>query len=273
MTVIALVASVPRFNDLLRISIPSIAKQQKLPQAIVIVTDRQRLTPHEQSLIQKVSPKTECYFIENTRIGGAAGSWNTGIDFISKYFGECYIAILDDDDIWLSNHLFACDNLVKLNKADLVLSGIGVIKNQVSVGENVPYNIEVSDFLVGNPGWQGSNTFIRLSTLKKAGGFTDGLVSSNDKDLAIRVLGINGLSIAYTKIVTVYWQCGHNPQALSAKGSVQKLKGSAQFLYLHGNKMQAEQKVAYYQRMELFFQLKEKDIKIELEKIKTYGYK
>lgn len=268
MTIIALIATVPRFNDLLSISIPSIARQKKLPHAIVIVTDKGTLTPDEQSLLIYASPKIKMYFVENMRADGVAGSWNTGIDFISKYHSECYIAILDDDDIWLPNHLYICSQLAKKSNADLVLSGIGVLTNQIVVANNIPYNIELSDFLVGNPGWQGSNTFIWLQTLKKAGGYTDGLISSNDKDFAIKVLGVKGLEIAYSNEVTVHWQCGHNPLALSAKGSRQKLRGNAQFLFLHGNKMHAEQMKSYFQRMDVFFQLKEKDIKIELEKVK-----
>ena len=269
MKLIALVASVPRFNYLLNISIPSIARQQMKPHAIVIVTDRLNLTLYEQSLLKKISSRTKMFFVENINSPGVAGAWNTGIDYIEKKFGDSYVSILDDDDIWLPNHLLVCRKLAKQKNADLVLSGLAVVKNQVVVAENVPNNLDVSDFLVGNPGWQGSNTFIRLSTIKKANGFTDGLISSNDKDFAIKVLGVTGLKVAYSKVVSVHWQCGHDPLALSAIGSRQKLKGCAQFLYLHGSKMQVEQRGAYFQRMNLLFQLKEKDIIFELEKIKS----
>ncbi len=269
MQLIALVASVPRFNDLLSISIPSIASQVKKPDAIIIVSDRKKLTDKQQRLLIDITKETKIHFIDNVKTSGVAGAWNTGIDYINKYFGDSYIAILDDDDIWLPNHLSVCSQLTKVNNADLIVSGLGVLKEHTVVAENVPVNLKFSDFLVGNPGWQGSNTFIKLSVIIEAGGFTNGLISSNDKDLAINVLSMKGLIISYSKIVTVLWQCGHSPEALSAVGSIQKLKGSAQFMFLHGNKMQPEQKQEYYERMVSLFNLKERDIRSELEKIKS----
>jgi len=273
MQLIALIASLPRFSDLLNISIPSIAAQSLKPDAIIVVSDNKKLTNNEKKLLSEILKKTKIYFIHNLHSPGVAGAWNTGIDYINKYFNKSYIAILDDDDIWLPNHLSVCSELAKVNNADLIVSGLGVLKKNIVVAENIPNNLKLTDFLVGNPGWQGSNTFIRLSTILAAGGFTNGLISSNDKDLAINVLSIKGLIISYSKIVTVHWQCGHNPEALSASGSMQKLKGSAQFMFLHGKKMQPEQKQEYYNRMKLLFDLNKKNIVAELEKIKKYGIK
>lgn len=203
--------------------------------------------------------------MKNIRSQGAAGSWNTGIQFISEHFPDSYIAIIDDDDLWHPDHLSSCVAHSNSGKADVVLSGINVKINQETVAINIPKEISAKDFLIGNPGWQGSNTFIKSELATRIGGFTDGLISGNDRDFAIRVLESGIANISYTNIATVDWICNQSPDALSAPGSKQKLRGCAQFLQLHGNKMSAHEMDIYFQRAYKFFSLSKEDILNELE--------
>lgn len=248
MYIVTLIASIPRIESLFNVSLPSVIAQTYLPNKIVLVTDNIAITEHELTAIKALVAPIQITVLVNQRAQGAAGSWNTGLNYIAHQFEDCYVAILDDDDCWHSNHLEQCISHSKQGKADVVLSGMSVIREGKLIATNTPTNIVQSDFLVGNPGWQGSNTFCRLQLLKSVGGFTDGLISSNDKDLAIRILAIPEIVITYTQTVTVTWNLGVHSNALSARGSRQKIKGCAQFLSLYGKLMSAEQQHKYFER-------------------------
>lgn len=146
---------------------------------------------------------------------GVAGVWNTGFSYLQSIYSSCYVAIIDDDDFWEPNHLFECERMSASGTADVVLSGIRVSRSGEVVGVNIPVSITVDDFLIGNPGWQGSNTFIRLDKALEVGGFTNGMVSCNDRDFTIRVLDTSP-NITFTEKATVTWNICHRPDALSA---------------------------------------------------------
>lgn len=264
MEVFVLMASIPRFESLMNISLPSIVSQTRLPERIVLVTDRVALSESEQFSITSAVAPIPVTFLNNERCQGAAGSWNTGLTYINKCSPKSYVAILDDDDYWLNNHLELCLTHSQRGAASMVLSGISVIKAGIPIDENIPNSIKLNDFLVSNPGWQGSNTFAHCQLLMDAGGFSDGLVSSNDKDLAIRVLAIPNVKIEYTLVVTVCWSLGMHSTALSARGSRQKLLGCAQFILLHGHRMTCPQKEQYFERTSSLFAISEQAIVNEI---------
>lgn len=265
--VIVLIATTPRYEYLTSISIPSVVSQSQLPAAVIVVADRRALSLDEQQSLQLMLGNIPLITLQNRFLHGAAGSWNTGIDHISQHFNQSYIAILDDDDRWQPDHLSLCLANSQHGTADIVLSGINVIKDGSILVQNIPVNICAEDFLVGNPGWQGSNTFIAAEVAKAVGGFTNGLISSNDRDFAIRLLAEKRFSVSYTGKATVNWACGLSASALSAPGSVQKRRGCAQFLQLHGHRMSLQQRQQYFQRMEKLFHLTEHDILTELQRL------
>lgn len=265
--VIVLMATTPRYEYLTFISIPSVVSQSQLPAAVIVVADRRALSIDEQQSLQLMLGNIPLITLQNRLLPGAAGSWNTGIDYIAQHFNQSYIAIIDDDDSWQAEHLASCLQSSQNGNADIVLSGINVVKDGITVSTNVPVNICAEDFLVGNPGWQGSNTFIAAEVAKAVGGFTNGLISSNDRDFAIRLLAEKRFSVSYTGKATVNWACGLSASALSAPGSVQKRKGCAQFLQLHGHRMSLQQRQQYFQRIEKLFRLSEHDILTELQRL------
>ena len=63
-----------------------------------------------------------------------------------------------------------------------------------------PNQLSVNDFLIGNPGIQGSNIFIRLSCFLEAGGFDENIKSCTDRDLCIRITDLG--DIHYKRITT-----------------------------------------------------------------------
>lgn len=125
------------------------------------------------------------------------------MDHIAKHFGteDTWVAILDDDDEWLDHHLQTCVDLTNEN-TDAIVSGIQTILD----GEELPYsplgNLEVSDFLSGNPGWEGSNSFCRLDRLLEVGGLPENLICIHDRDLAIRLLSLEGFKVTNSSTVS-----------------------------------------------------------------------
>lgn len=98
-------ATRPRENLLRCVSIPSIARQILSPAALVIVSDLHRLTGSTEQELQTLLPRTKIHSISNSRDEGAAGTWNTGLNYIYQRWPEAYVAILDDDDAWDNDHL------------------------------------------------------------------------------------------------------------------------------------------------------------------------
>ncbi|MDG3087805.1 glycosyltransferase [Vibrio hannami] len=267
--VIVLIATTPRLPLLLENALPSIVNQTHTPAAVVLVSDTRLLNRKEKAQLQSELKGIPFFTLNNLRFSGAAGSWNTGINYISEHFPNSYIAIIDDDDMWHPEHLSSCIANSNSGKADIVLSGINVNINQKTVATNIPTDISARDFLIGNPGWQGSNTFIKSELATNIGGFTDGLISGNDRDFAIRALESGIANICYTNRATVDWICNQSPDALSAPGSKQKLRGCAQFLQLHGNKMSEHEMNVYFQRARELFSLSKEEIFSELEQMES----
>jgi len=256
-----LIATTPRLSFLKKNALKSVSLQTLKPALIVIISDKRSVSIEEFTELQNIVSGIPVIVAANHHAAGAAGCWNTGADIIKQHLSECYLAIIDDDDEWHSDHLSTCHNVSDRGSVDLVLSGINVINRGQVISENHPNNLTIADFLIGNPGWQGSNTFIRLSTFFEIGGYTNGLISCNDRDFAIRALERGPLSIRYTLRSTVRWHINHCANALSAVGSQQKLKGTAQFFKIHGHKMNPVQQEQFFHRMESLFKLERDKIR------------
>ena len=254
-TIIGLMATRPRITAMQEMSLPSIAGQSRPLDALVIVADRRQLVASEKESIRDLLPGLTVIFLSNTYSPGAAGTWNAGLDYIQERWLDSYVAILDDDDAWDSDHLQVCCDVAQAKGgADVVLSGIRRrIRDQIEE-TTMDWPPAVDDFLAGNPGWQGSNTFALASALKAAGNFTEGLVSTNDRDLAIRLLMLDGLRLARTDRFTVTWHLGLFPDALSLPG-VAKAEGLKRFYELHAHRMSTDVELRFFRRCEDLFGL------------------
>jgi len=232
-TVIGLIATLPRYESIVSRALPSMLAQVRQLNHIVIVCDCRDLTTKEKTSISSISGITPVTIVKNTRTAGAAGTWNTGITYINNLWPSAYLAILDDDDSWEPNHIAACVRELDNNPdCDVVLSGLRVLIENEVIENPLPEQINTIDFLKGNPGWQGSNTFIKLCTLIQAGMFTESLQSTNDRDLAIRVLSMANITVMQTGRYTANWYCLERKDALSQPGNPKKLEGLACF-YAH----------------------------------------
>jgi hypothetical protein len=190
-----------------------------------------------------------------------AGAWNCGLNFISAKWPDAYVAILDDDDVWSPNHLQVCWECAgKHGWPDVVVSGLRLCRDGENLPRPPPLELKIEDFLVGNPGWQGSNTFVLLETLLAAGCFTEGLASTNDRDLAIRILALPGVRVAFSGQHTATWNVDSNRVCLSSRGGAEKRQGLAQFLQLHAHRMTPAVREQYFRRAQQLFGLTRADI-------------
>jgi glycosyltransferase involved in cell wall biosynthesis len=259
-----IIATFNREYLLLDRAINAVAKQTLSPKQLVIINDGAALSEEIQHSIIKALGGIPVIIIGNQRTQGYAGALNTGLSELRRNSFDGYVALLDDDDTWDSIHLDT--NLAKAveTQADVVVSGLRLIKDQVEKQRALPRDLNIEDFLVGNPGWQGSNTFVRLHTLIEAGGFREGLVSCNDRDLAIRVLGLPRVRIAYTGQWTASWHLEHTRFALSHGGSESKRSGLRAFWHLHRSDMSLATEALFFSHALSRFGISPEDIKAPL---------
>lgn len=260
-SLVVLIATKPRIDSLVKVALPSIARQTLAPSAVYIVADRRTLTSIECKHLTNQFPSLNFQFLNNENSPGAAGTWNTGLREIDLVEKDCYVAILDDDDVWDADHLEVCYSTAARNQwPDIVISGLRIMKEGLEIPRPIVEEVCVDDFLVGNPGWQGSNTFAQISAFRKAGYFTDGLQSSNDRDLAIRLLSLPEIQVAFTKKFTSNWRLDAEPDCLSRRRGSEKISGLRQFLHLHGSKMTIVQRIQFFGRCNHLFGVTEQEL-------------
>lgn len=151
--------------------------------------------------------------------------------------------------------------MAKSNKADVVISGLRMIKNGVDSKRKFPNRLTANDFLIGNPGWQGPNTFVSLEVFKKIKGFRNGLLSTNDRDIAFRILNIPKINVAYTRKWTASWFRESDENSLSIPRSNSKILGLQWFWYIYKDFFDKEAKEAFFKRANKCFGIKEEEIK------------
>ena len=191
MKIIAIIATKNRIN-FLKQSLLSINNQIEKPDQIIVTSDSDEQYQQAEASLCNLYHAT---LIRNHLTKNYAGNLNTAITYLVKQFidnlsilNETYLAFLDDDDTWNPLYLQACKQVINFHPFDFVTTGF--IYHQDNQDEKIiaSYPLNIHDFLKGNPGIQGSNTFIKLATLLKAGCFDEHLNSTTDRDLFTRVM-------------------------------------------------------------------------------------
>ncbi|MBE7491694.1 MAG: glycosyltransferase family 2 protein [Planctomycetes bacterium] len=247
----ALVATKDRRDFLLR-ALKSIALQTCPPASIVVVNDGEPWTGGYAQCLARAVGTIPLDLIANTCARGAAGAWNSGLDHIARKGASGFVAILDDDDEWEPSHLEACTKCALSTGANIVVSGLRLVIGGEEVTRALPNSLRDRDFLVGNPGWQGSNTFVRLDLMAAVGGYREGLCSLNDRDLAIRLLRNDRSHIAYTDEWTAKWHC-RSAGTLSSPRAPEKLSGLRWFWQIYGEQMNALERLQFFGRAQDLF--------------------
>ena len=250
-------------------ALESVLLQTLKASLVVIVGDCAGGAEFTKSVLQPYLKSSICVYLPNSRQPGYSGVVNTGLaHFAAKGFSG-FVALLDDDDTWDPTHLEANWRAAQGTGADVVVSGLRMIRSGKIQPRDLPIDLNQSDFLVGNPGWQGSNTFVRLSAMLRVGGFREGMISCNDRDLAIRLLDDPSVSIAYTGEWTANWHFNDSGASLSAQGSSSKRFGLAAFWRLYGSRMSALERTGFFRRAKAYFGFDEHEIVEQAGSVET----
>lgn len=172
-------------------SLKSVLNQTVSPSLIVVVDDNDDSTISDaiKSRIEGLGIDT-LQFLKNSHTHGMSGtgSWNTGIEYINSNLGaDSYTAVLDDDDEWAPNHLEVC--LREIEQHNPV--GVFPWLRRTDMDRPLSFKQEqltITNFLIGDPGIQGSNLVIRTGALMSVGCFDETLPSCTDRDLMISLL-------------------------------------------------------------------------------------
>ena len=178
----------------------------------------------------------------NNRTPGLAGTMNTALMALVDTTGAPvaasngdtltkrtepelhYIAVLDDDDEWEKPYLHrillkiisavcgTSSNENGTNHRPLWLT-TGIVRRSNATASREAdkvlqprhEDVNVDSFLVGNPGIQGSNTFVEFGLMLKAGLYDERLSSATDRDLCLRLLLLltSGGKQQHPKIITI----------------------------------------------------------------------
>ncbi len=118
----------------------------------------------------------------------------------------------------------------------------------------LPEHLTFDEFFIGNPGWQGSNTFIEAEAFWQAGGYDESMPSTQDRDFAIRVLEVSKLR--GKKILVNEWPLlrhhAHTGERVTLC-QVGKRKGLDLFYEKYAPRMDAETREASFERAERLF--------------------
>jgi hypothetical protein len=209
-----------------------------------------------------LSEQYEFKLIKNNRTDNYAGALNKSVEEIIKEQSvseEIYFASLDDDDEWLPEYLNELE-ISNDNEYDLLTAYYLRYSPTENILMKVPDKISEKDFLIGNPGIGGSNTFVRLTTLLKAGAFDEALHASVDRDFFIRVFQQNpSFKVVKKHLVTAHTD--KNRTRLTT--DIKKKENSFQiFYYKYKNLMSDEEQNKFFKRAENFFSIKRNEIDI-----------
>lgn len=188
----------------------------------------------------------------NERTKNLSGALNTALEILLELEFEpdrTYVAVLDDDDTWDKNYLHKCLSSASDDGADWIISGIKRYENKSTNGVSlsIPERLDASAFLVGNPHVQGSNLFVKLSTLLRAGCFDENLVSTTDRDLGVRLMNLCTVRIAFVQEHLVHHNA-YNLDRLSTPGSETKRNGLSEFYRKYNPIMSREERDKFLQR-------------------------
>ena len=221
---VVIVATTPARSALLRRALASVRSQTRAPDRVVLVLDRfdcERDTSHDGH-----TPALEV--LRNRRTTGAAGAWNTAIDHLLRSEADptrVSLCFLDDDDWWEPEYLSHIADAFN-GSVDVVAGALQRRDARTPAGRTTapPAELDTDAFLAGNPGVQGSNLGVRLSTIVEAGCFDEALSSCTDRDLLLRLIDLGACYRPAPSAVAVH-DTLHGLPRVSDHGAPSKIEG------------------------------------------------
>jgi len=235
----------------------SIALQSFRPTATLVVGDAQEDIEGLGTSLADFSPEqgkaVPLVPLVNKGARNLSGSLNTALSHILNEMhadpATSYIAFLDDDDSWDREYLEECFTSAINQDLDWVIAGITrhEADDEEGVDLTIPPGITIHDFLTTNPHVQGSNLFLRLSSILKAGCFDENLESTTDRDVAIRLLSLGNTRVGFLQHHLVHHMAG-GPSRLSSPGSESKRHGLIAFYQKYSPTMSEPERVSFADR-------------------------
>jgi glycosyltransferase involved in cell wall biosynthesis/2-polyprenyl-3-methyl-5-hydroxy-6-metoxy-1,4-benzoquinol methylase len=261
MRIIGIITTKDR-SDLFSKAIETASSQSRKLDQIIVVSDSRDDNYEREELICK---DHDAVLLKDSYAHNYAGSLNTAIHriisdrlFEAHNFFDIYVAFLDDDDLWHKEYIEKCEKNIAHNE-DFVISGINYCDGDKIDPLTIPQKIEIDDFLKSNPHIQGSNTFIKLATLLKAGIFDENMPSTTDRDLFVRVMLLKPSYVVINEHI-VDINADNNRERIT-NGRENKADGLRKFYYKYGSLMSNEIKDSFFERAEHLFQVREEEIK------------
>lgn len=245
--------------ELLPRALKSVSEQTRKPDYVYVVSNS---TNENYFKEQEICKEFGFILFKNYRTENYAGALNTAVEEIVKQQGitdNIYFASLDDDDIWLPDYLKEIE-ASNTEDFDIIIANCLRKSDDENLLMTLPVELSERDFLIGNPGIGGSNTFIRLKTLLKAGCFDEGLHSSVDRDFFVRVfLQKPKYKIVKKHLVTAYTD--KNRERLTTNRE-KKIKSLQIFYYKYQHLMSEADKRLFFQRARNYFSIEQSEIVI-----------
>jgi hypothetical protein len=238
-------------------ALKSIAKQNRKPDFVFVVSN----STDENFEAEKIICNDFGFALtKNLRTQTYTGALNSSVEEIIKHFGiedDVYFASLDDDDEWLPNYL----QEIQSNNTDIFDLLVGNLLRKSSTENHLqvlPNTLSTNDFLIGNPGVCGSNTFIKLTMLLKAGSFDESAAATADRDFLVRVFQQKPTyKIINKHLVTQYTDNDRPRETISGE---KKKKSLEVFYYKYQHLMNETEKGLFFARAKNFFAISREEI-------------
>ena len=242
-------------------AIISVINQKKKPDFFVIVDDSDNPNDIQENLrtielAKNEMPLTKLMSFSTNGSQGAAYSWNIAAEKLldtGTNPSDLFIAFLDDDDAWDKNYLYECEDIANRTQCDMVSSFFYRIENSNHIYSESPLKLDAESFLVGNPGIQGSNIFIRMNKFLEAGCFNENLLSCTDRDLCIRLADMGTVKYQSLNKPLMFHYADGNRDRLSTPHSRAKDLGLEQFWFKYSKRMNRSQQASFLQRANTLF--------------------
>ena len=238
--------------ELLPRALKSIKEQSRQPNFVYIISNS---TADSFLKEQKLCADFGFQVLKNYRTENYAGALNTSVEQIIKENGiseDLYFASLDDDDEWLPNYLQEIENN-NTDNYDLIAGHLLRSSNTENNLLVLPIKLSEKDFLIGNPGISGSNTFIKLTSLLKSGAFDEGLSATIDRDFFVRVfLQKPKYKTVNKHLVTQYTD---NDRERVTTNQTKKEESLGVFFYKYQHLMNKVEKEQFFQRIDKLFSI------------------
>ena len=248
----AVIATHNRPELLTNRALASVELQTRPPDYLVVVDDSDLTTrPVNEEIVSGVmAVGVKTVYLENHRASGLSGACNSALSWLQSVAPDVYVATLDDDDSWAPTYLQRCEESVMRDSLDMVAAGILYHSSPNDRGRplRIPDRLDANELLVRNPHIQGSNLFVRLRKLLEAGGFDEGLVSTTDRDICIRLADLGSVRFGPLNEHLVHHYAEEERSRLSTPGSKAKCMGLTRFFRKYGGRMSGEQRSAFLGR-------------------------